>query len=121
MTFEDKTTIDFEPHEAKNAVDVRASEGWNHAVVALKQAFEYIELRLKDDPSVDEPYRLKAVYDMFKAVRVFDPSYVRQGKVDPTAVDNLETLHWVDRDCVCKLQTELPEYLVAVNESTPQV
>lgn len=69
ITFEDKKTVEFDEIEARNAVDVRNRPEWNHSKSALSEAFTYLEERLNDNPSVEEPYKLAAVYNTFEQVR----------------------------------------------------
>ena len=69
--FSDGSVIPYEEHEARIAIDVMKGPTWPHAQSALRKAFEYLDNRLTDHPSVNEPYRLKAIYDIFHAVRTF--------------------------------------------------
>ena len=92
ITFSDGSCIPYEKLEVQGAIDVTSDPQWSHATAALAKPFEYLEMRLTDHPSMDEPYRLKAVYDVFRFVRAFDPFYVQTGHVTPSVVDEILAL-----------------------------
>lgn len=72
---------------------------------------------MNDDDSVDEPYRLKGVYEWLKAVRTFDPLVAREGKVTLAKVDELAVISGITPDIICKLHHELPEYVLAAKNT----
>lgn len=114
LKFSDGTEVDYMKAEAEAAIDVRVMAGWSHAKEALKCAFDYLEKRLSDDSSIDEPYRLKRVYELFHAVRAFDPLFAIQDKVTPDFVTQaMRSIVWLTDDIISKLQAERHEYVSA--------
>lgn len=90
VTFEDKSILEYADQiEVRNALDIRDFPEWGHAVDALEGAFTYLEMRLTDDPSVDEPYRLATVYAIFEQVRVFNPAFALADKVTSAVVEKM--------------------------------
>lgn len=117
ITFEDRSVVDYQPEEAENALDIRQTSGWKDAKESLKKAFEYLDARLTDSPSVDEPYRLAGVYRLFQAVRVFDPSFAQANRVTPEAIDTLTDIPWLSRARIAALQKERAVYVTAAKDS----
>lgn len=108
--------MDFEKQELTNAIDVRKDPGWKYAVDAVKGAYTYLENRLTDDESVEQPYRLRlaSVYGMFKYLRAFDPGFVEAEKLTPEFVDSMISLQWLTPEIVAQLQVERVDYVAAV-------
>lgn len=61
-------------------------------------------------------YRLKQVYALFKAVRVFDPLFAIKGGVTSEAIQALQQMSWISGDHIQKLEDELPEYVAAAKQ-----
>lgn len=119
VTFEDKTSVEFGEQELRNALDVRSEANWKRAQDAVAGAYEYLEKRLTDDPTVDQPYRLKENYAVFKAVRAFDPGYAKGDHVTPAVVDGLSILPWLGDDdaTLQRLHEECAAYVSAAKAS----
>lgn len=124
VTYDDGGKLTFNSKvDVTNALDVRDLPAWVAARESLAAAFEYLEDRLTDAPSVDSPYRLGAVYSVCSAVRAFNPAFIRalqeEGHHVADIMEHLQQLPWLsdDKDAMERMQTELPALVVAVNES----
>lgn len=116
LKFSDGSEVEYHREEARAAIDVTSHPSWQHAVEVVNRAAAYLEKRLTDDPSVEEPYRLKQVYALFKAVRVFDPLFAIKGGVTSEAIQALQQMSWISGDHIQKLEDELPEYVAAAKQ-----
>lgn len=120
MTYDDGAKLTFNKQDVTNALDIRGRSEWEAAHESLAAAFQYLEDRLTDAPTVDQPYRLGRVHSVCSALRVFNPAFIRQQAELQCANDLIERLRdipWVCEDTVVQMRAELPALLVAVNES----
>lgn len=106
--------------EVVSALDVRGMDEWVAARESLAAAFEYLEDRLTDAPSVDQPYRLGNLYAICSAVRVFNPEFIRLQDEEGHATDlmaHVSELPWIGAALVEEMRVELPYLVTAVKAS----
>lgn len=117
VTYEDRNTIEVGTEELRSTVDIRDQDGWKSSRAHLTAAFTYLENRLTDN--CDAPYQLSTLYDVYEAVRAFDPTFVNTGAVDTDFVsDRVAAIPWIDMATKRKLLAELPDYLVLCRSCT---
>lgn len=120
MTYDDGEKLTCCKQDVCNALDVRGLPAWSAAYESLAAAFKYLEDRLTDSPSVDQPYRLRELYSVCSAIRSFNPEFIRlQAAEGQTAeiVERLKDIPWLAEEAIQQMQSELPALVLAANES----
>eukprot|EP00966_Prymnesium_polylepis_P330431 7386086-Prymnesium_polylepis.1 len=62
ITYDDKTTIEYEEREVRNWIDVRKFPEWRRAVDMVKEAYTYLENRITNN--CQTPYHCAAPYEI---------------------------------------------------------
>ena len=82
-------------------------------ISSLKPGFDYLEPN-RLTGNCQRPHDCSHEYAVFKAVRVFDPAFARETKVDANAVESLAIIRCLTRDLIDGMKLELDKYATAV-------
>ena len=96
-----------EPHEARNAVDVRPLAEWRRLAQQVKNGIGYLNDRLTGN--CEPNYDCSKTFEIYRLAQAFDPSFAAQ-HVTPAWVDALTAIPALTEH-VPALKRELPAYL----------
>jgi hypothetical protein len=72
--------------------------------------------RLTNHPSIARPYHCAHEHAVFKAVRVFDPAWVRLTELNADRVQSLSVVRCITEDLIEGMLTELDKYIIAAHD-----
>ena len=87
-----------------------------YAKSCVKPAYDYFQAKF--DSASGE---LKTVLLAFKAARYFSPSQLNELKPTITDIDYLQLFPFIDANLICRLKVELPTYIAAAEDVSPEV
>lgn len=114
VKYADNSKIDQEEHEVRPWIDVLDFPEWKRIVTAVKGGLQYLRNRMDGRlPPQQVHYDCSAMFQVLKAVKVFDPSWAASN-LDAESVDDLGVVTPIV-DLIPSLHQELQAYHTAAN------
>jgi len=113
---EDRTTEDLEECEIRKLVVVNQLPEFKGVVQALRRGFDYLENRLTGQCQAS--YSCKSELEIFRLVRIFDPSWAVSVNATTEMVNELQAIKPLaaDEELLAAMCQELPSYLAAASD-----
>ncbi|KAG8458651.1 hypothetical protein KFE25_008448 [Diacronema lutheri] len=106
----DNTEEELDEEEIRPLIMIADMQVRKKVIGSLKPGFEYLEARLTCPTSSSY---LSQEYAVLKAVRIFDPSVVREMSIDASMVENLAVLRCLSRELIDRMKSEVDSYVAA--------